>query len=64
MDVSVKGDTGGKQHETLTGERPIKTISNAHYLWWSALEPLIGPQVWVQMGLQNNRILLKYQQQI
>ena len=28
----------------------IRTISNAHYLWWSTLEPLIWPEDWVQMG--------------
>ena len=29
----------------------IGTISNAHDLWCSTLEPLIWPEVWVQMGL-------------
>ena len=27
----------------------IRTTSNTHY-WWSTLEPLILPQVWIQMG--------------
>ena len=29
----------------------ITTISNAHYIRWSSLDPLIWPQGWVQMGL-------------
>ena len=36
-----------------------RTISNAHYPWWSTVEPLTCPQRWVQMGMWNNRILLK-----
>ena len=39
--------------------KQIRTIRNAHYLWWSTLESPIWPQVWVQMGLLNNRIFTK-----
>ena len=40
----------------------ILIISNAHNVWWSTLEPLIWPEVWVQMALYNKGILLKLQQ--
>ena len=46
-------------HQMVPNWWAIRTISNALYLWWPTLEPLIWPQVSVQMGLQNNRILLK-----
>ena len=39
----------------------IGATSNAHYLWWSTLEPLIWPQVWVQMGLWNNPVNIRKQ---
>ena len=37
----------------------IRATSNDLCIWWPTLEPLILPQVWVQMALQNNKILLK-----
>ena len=38
---------------------PIGTSNNSDYLWWLTLEPLNWSTCWVQISLQNNRILPK-----
>ena len=40
-----------RNHGNVYGVEDCSNPSTlAHYLWWSTLEPLIWPQIWVQIG--------------